>query len=112
MTADFFERAQDLDMRLLRYFALVATEGGMRRAAERLFLPPPPLRRQIRKFEDALGVSPLTRHSKGMEPTPDARQVLEAILPLLRLPDATRATRYRLGKTEWRLLRARLTTAL
>jgi len=39
----------DVDTRLLRYFAAVAREGNLSRAAERLFVSQPTLTKQIRQ---------------------------------------------------------------
>ena len=38
----------DVDTRLLRYFAAVASEGNLTRAAERLFVSQPALTKQIK----------------------------------------------------------------
>ena len=41
----------DVDTRLLRYFAAVAAEGNLTRAAERLFVSQPTLTKQIKQLE-------------------------------------------------------------
>ncbi|GAA3124031.1 hypothetical protein GCM10020254_84040 [Streptomyces goshikiensis] len=56
----------DLDTRLLRYFAVVAEEGSLTGAAERLFVSQPALTKQIRRLEDGLGVRLFTRSRSGM----------------------------------------------
>ena len=48
----------DVDTRLLRYFAAVAAEGSLSRAAERLFVSQPALTKQIKQLEGQLGVQP------------------------------------------------------
>jgi DNA-binding transcriptional LysR family regulator len=60
----------DVDTRLLRYFAAVAAEGNLTRAAERLFVSQPALTRQIQQLESQLGVRLFTRSAAGMTLTP------------------------------------------
>ncbi len=45
----------DVGTRLLRYFAAVAAEGSLTRAAERLFVSQPALTKQVRQLENQLG---------------------------------------------------------
>ena len=59
----------DVDTRLLRYFAAVAEEGNLTRAAERLFVSQPALTKQIRQLESQLGVQLFTRSRAGMSLT-------------------------------------------
>jgi DNA-binding transcriptional LysR family regulator len=56
----------DVDTRLLRYFTVVAQEGNLTRAAERLFVSQPALTKQIRQLEIQLGVRLFTRSRAGM----------------------------------------------
>jgi DNA-binding transcriptional LysR family regulator len=56
----------DVDTRLLRYFAAVAAEGNLTRAAERLFVSQPALTKQIKQLESQLGVRLFTRSRAGM----------------------------------------------
>src|SRR6266702_3407448 len=53
----------DVDTRLLRYFAAVAAEGSLSRAAERLFVSQPA---QTKQLEGQLGVQLFTRSRAGM----------------------------------------------
>ncbi len=70
----------DVDTRLLRYFAAVADEGNLTRAAEQLFVSQPALTKQIRQLESRLGVRLFTRSRAGMTLTA-AGQVLAERVP-------------------------------
>src|SRR5262252_5336263 len=70
----------DVDTRLLRYFAAVAEEGNLTRAAERLFVSQPALTKQIKQLESQLGVRLFTRSRAGMTLTP-AGQALAGNTP-------------------------------
>jgi DNA-binding transcriptional LysR family regulator len=56
----------DVDTRLLRYFCVVATEGNLSHAAERLFVSQPALTKQIKQLERTLGVELFIRSRAGM----------------------------------------------
>lgn len=81
---------ESLDLRLLRYFAVVAEELSLRRAAERLCMAQPPLSRHMSRLEELLGVALFVRHSRGLTLTDDGEWVLEIIRPVLELEMATR----------------------
>ncbi|MEG0101935.1 MAG: LysR family transcriptional regulator [Citrobacter sp.] len=100
-----------LDIRLLRYFAVVAEENNMSRAAQRLFMSQPPLSRHIRQLEDRLGVILFVRHTKGLTLADEGARVLEIIRPLLAQQDETYAALSKLGQTGTQSLRFGLTTA-
>jgi DNA-binding transcriptional LysR family regulator len=70
----------DVDTRLLRYFTVVAEEGNLTRAAERLFVSQPALTKQIRQLESQMGVRLFTRSRAGMTLTA-AGQALAARTP-------------------------------
>ena len=85
MTNNLFENP---DWRLLRYFSIIAEEGSMRRAAERLFMTQPPLSRHMKRLEEMLGVRLFTRHSKGLTLTSQGQAVLLIARPVLQAQDA------------------------
>jgi len=70
----------DVDTRLLRYFAAVAAEGSLSRAAERLFVSQPALTKQIKQLEGQLGVQLFIRSRTGMTLTA-AGQALAGRIP-------------------------------
>lgn len=101
-----------LDIRLLRYFAVVAEENNMSRAAQRLFMSQPPLSRHIRQLEERLGVVLFVRHTRGLTLTEDGARVLETVRPLLDMQDKTYSALTRIAKTGVQTLRLGLSTAV
>lgn len=83
--------ATDLDLRLVRYFTVLAEELNFGRAAERLFLTQPTLSRQVRRLEAQLGTELLVRDAQGSRLTADGQSFLADAQELLALAD--RATR-------------------
>jgi DNA-binding transcriptional LysR family regulator len=84
----------DVDTRLLRYFTVVAQEGNLTRAAERLFVSQPALTKQIRQLERQLGVRLFTRSRAGMTLTAGGQALAgQAPAVLARLDEATRETK-------------------
>ena len=104
-------RLHTLDIRLLRYFAVVAEENNISRAAQRLFISQPPLSRHIRHLETQLGVTLFLRHTKGLILTDEGRRVLDIIRPLLALQDRTLTALSQLSAPAQQPLRLGLTTA-
>jgi DNA-binding transcriptional LysR family regulator len=75
-----------IDLRLLRYFVVVAEEGHLTKAAQRIGIQQPPLSQQIRALEKELGVTLFRRLPRGMELTEsghallvDARIILDQV---------------------------------
>ncbi|MFG2334140.1 LysR family transcriptional regulator [Streptomyces sp. NPDC048604] len=73
----------DVDTRLLRYFAAVAQEGSLTRAAERLYVSQPALTKQIRHLEALLDVRLFTRSKSGMALTEPGRALAAGVPGLL-----------------------------
>lgn len=73
----------DVDTRLLRYFAAVAQEGNLTRAAERLYVAQPSLTKQVRQLEARLGVELFVRTRTGMALTEPGRALAARVPELL-----------------------------
>ncbi|MFJ4187358.1 LysR family transcriptional regulator [Kitasatospora sp. NPDC089509] len=73
----------DVDTRLLRTFAVVAEEGSLTRAAERLYVSQPALTKQIRQLETLLGVPLFVRSRAGMALTVAGRSLAGRVPGLL-----------------------------
>ncbi len=67
----------DLDMRKLRYFVAVAERLHFGRAAAALYITQPALSRQIRHFEEELGVELLKRNSRQVSLTLAGKRLAE-----------------------------------
>ena len=74
-----------MELRHLRYFAMVANERSFRRAAEKLHIAQPPLSRQIQQLEDELGVRlldrgrPITLTAPGRYLLENSQELLDAL---------------------------------
>jgi DNA-binding transcriptional LysR family regulator len=77
----------DLDLRLVRYFVVVAEELHFGRAATRLHVSQPALSKQIRKLEDQVGVRLLVRDSRHVALTVRGEQFLQDARELLSLAE-------------------------
>jgi len=77
----------DLDLRLVRYFVVVAEELHFGRAAAKLHISQPALSKQIRKLEDQLGAKLLVRNSRHVTLTARGQVFLLDAKELLRLAE-------------------------
>jgi DNA-binding transcriptional LysR family regulator len=73
----------DFDLRLVRYFSVVAEYGNFGRAAAALHVAQPSLSRQIRRLEDQLGVRLLDRTPQGTSLTEAGQAFLTEAKTLL-----------------------------
>lgn len=62
-----------MELRLLRYFSVIAQEGSITAAAERLQITQPTLSRQLRSLEDELGAKLVNRDQRQLTLTPAGR---------------------------------------
>lgn len=89
-----------IELRHLRYFVVVAEEGHVTRAAERLGMQQPPLSQQIKALEQALGVPLLHRLPRGVQPTESGLVLLAEARALLAQLDRAFETVRRTGRGE------------
>lgn len=73
-----------MEVNRLRYFARVAEDGSLTKAAGVLRIAQPALSRQMRLLEEELGVSLFNRTSKGMQLTNEGEYLFTAITGHLR----------------------------
>jgi DNA-binding transcriptional LysR family regulator len=81
-----------LELRLLRYFAVVAEELHMGHAAARLYISQPALSQQIRALEEQVGLPLFVRHPRGMELTEAGEVLLQEAREVLGRSDRLAAT--------------------
>ncbi|TDD90680.1 LysR family transcriptional regulator [Actinomadura darangshiensis] len=74
----------DLDLRLVRYFTVVAEQRHFGRAAEALHITQPSLSRQVRRLEQQLGARLLDRTPQGTRLTEAGEAFLPSAKALLR----------------------------
>lgn len=84
----------NFELRHLRYFVAVAEAGSISRASRRLHISQPPLSRQIRDLEDAIGVPLFERQPRSVELTDAGRIFLHQSRDILgRAADAAELAR-------------------
>src|SRR4051794_26564729 len=81
-----------IELRLLRYFAVVAEELHVGHAAARLFISQPALSQQIRALEEQVGLPLFVRHPRGVELTEAGEVLLEEARAVLGGSDRLEAT--------------------
>jgi len=101
--------APAFDLRQLRYFVAIAESGSFRAAAERLHVSQPPLSRQIKDLENALGATLFDRRPSGIALTAAGRVALvhanailgavESLATALRSTGTTAGAKLRVGVT-------------
>jgi DNA-binding transcriptional LysR family regulator len=89
-----------MELRHLRYFIAVATEGHITRAAEQLNIQQPPLSRQIKALEQELDVQLFRRKARGVELTEAGKALLEGARAILARLDNTLDTTRRAARGE------------
>jgi LysR family transcriptional regulator, transcriptional activator of nhaA len=83
-----------LNYHYLRYFWMVAREGGLRKAAERLHVSQPTISAQVKALEEQLGEKLTRRAGRGLALTDAGRRVFEYAEEIFSLGDElVRATR-------------------
>ncbi len=87
-----------MELRHLRYFAAVAKEGNIGRAALALNISQPPLTRQIQQLEEDLGTRLFTRSVKGVELTEAGRTLYAEVINILALVDLAQERTRRAGQ--------------
>jgi DNA-binding transcriptional LysR family regulator len=94
-----------MELRLLRYFLVVAEELHVGRAAERLHMAQQPLSAAIRRLESDLGVELFERAANRIRLTPAGLVMVEEAGTILRQVDAAAVRARRVAQGELGTLR-------
>jgi DNA-binding transcriptional LysR family regulator len=78
-----------MDLRILRYFTVIAQEKNITRAARKLCMSQPPLSHQIKLLEEELGTPLFIRSTKGLELTDEGQFLFQRAQQLLALSEKT-----------------------
>lgn len=78
-----------MDIRQLRYFATIAEEGQITRAANKLHMAQPPLSQQLKALEQELGILLVERIGRNIELTDAGKLLYERATDLLNQLDET-----------------------
>ena len=89
-----------MEMRHLKYFAVLAEELNFTRAAARLHISQPPLTRQIQQLESELGAQLFERLPKGLELTAAGVSLLDDARRVLGMLDAAKDRAVKAGRGE------------
>src|SRR3954447_12397403 len=81
-----------IELRLLRYFAVVAEELHVGHAAARLYISQPALSQQIRALEDQVGLPLFVRHPRGVALTEAGEALLQEARDVLDRSDRLEKT--------------------
>ncbi len=93
-----------MELRQLRYFAVICEEGSLTRAGARLHVAQQSLSQTVVALESELGVRLLDRGSFGVRTTPAGRVLRERAVALLRDADAAaRAAQHAAGRAAGRV---------
>src|SRR3954447_10936565 len=81
-----------IELRLLRYFGVVAEELHVGHAAARLYISQPALSQQIRALEDQVGLPLFVRHARGVALTEAGESLVEEARDVLDRSDRLEKT--------------------
>ena len=76
-----------MDLRVLKYFLVVATERNISNAAKILFVSQPALSKQLKELEEELGVILFKRRNRNITLTEDGVYFLSKTKEILSLVD-------------------------
>ena len=81
------QRLKNFDIATLRSFVTIAETGSMTRAATRLYMTQSAISMQIKRLEEALGLSVFERSAQGMTTTDSGEQLLSFARQMLAMND-------------------------